>query len=188
MQRVRTALTALSIAVAGSIVPVHSAVTPAPATASDRTSSHDFDFELGTWRVHHRVKRPDGQWIEFDGICSDRRLMEGAANVEEHRFDKPSGVTYGVAMRAYDPKSSLWATWWIDSRDPHGALDPPVKGRFENGIGTFYSDGIIGGKLIRTRFIWSKITRESAQWEQAYSSDAGKTWDTNWIMRFRRDS
>lgn len=28
----------------------------------------------------------------------------------------------------------------------------------------------------------------SARWEQAYSANAGKTWETNWIMEFRRAS
>jgi quinol monooxygenase YgiN len=114
--------------------------------------------------------------------------MGGGANVEEHMFNKPTGISRGVALRAFDPKTGQWAIWWIDSRDPLAALDPPVKGRFDNGVGTFYSDGALNGKPIRTRFIWSHITPTSARWEQAYSSDAGKTWETNWIMEFRRAS
>jgi len=91
-----------------------------------------------------------------------------------------------VALRAYDPATASWAIWWVDSRTPHAALDPPVKGRFDKGVGRFYSDGEINGKPVRTRFTWSQITPASARWEQAFSHDAGKTWDTNWIMEFRR--
>jgi hypothetical protein len=36
------------------------------------------------------------------------------------------------------------------------------------------------------RFIWSKITRNAALWEQAYSPDGGKTWKTNWVCAFTR--
>ena len=154
--------------------------------AESSAGAHGFDFEFGNWRVHHRIKRADGGWTEFDGTCTDRALADGSANVEEHRFDKPTGVTWGIATRAFDPKSGTWAIWWIDGRDPHGALDPPVKGRFEHGVGTFYSDGVVNGKPVRTRYVWSEITRDSAHWEQAYSDDAGKTWDTNWTMDFRR--
>jgi hypothetical protein len=146
---------------------------------------HDFDFEFGKWRVHHRLKR-DGRWVEFEGTCTDRGLIDGSANVEEHTFVRPAGTTYGIATRAYDARTGQWAIWWIDGRDPHAALDPPVKGRFTDGTGTFYSDSVVDGKTIRTRYVWSHITAKSARWEQATSSDLGKTWDTNWVMEFSR--
>jgi hypothetical protein len=163
--------------------------TVVPAAAS-LSGLHDFDFEVGEWRVHHRIKRPvdSGNWSEFDGTCSMRKLMDGAANVEDNVFNRPGGVTRGVALRAYDSKTGQWAIWWVDSRVPHGALDPPVIGRFDKGVGTFYSDSIVGGKPIRTRLMWGQITATSARWEQAYSADAGKTWETNWIMEFQRIS
>jgi hypothetical protein len=193
MKNFRVTLAAGVLAAAmNPISPADSSQDPPKPTqdAPNVAGSHDFDFQVGEWRVHHRVKRPasNDQWLEFDGTCSNRGLMDGSANVEDQRFDKPTGVTHGVALRAYDPKTGQWAIWWIDSRDPLGALDPPAKGRFENGVGTFYSDGTLDGKPIRTRFIWSKITPISAHWEQAYSSDAGKTWETNWIMEFQRIS
>jgi hypothetical protein len=148
---------------------------------------HGFDFEFGDWRVHHRVKRAGAQqWLEFDGTCTVRSIMEGAGNVEDHRFNKPDGVTHGVALRAYDAKTDRWAIWWVDGRNPHGPLDPPTVGRFENGVGTFYWDGVVNGQQIRTRFIWSQITRVSAHWEQANSTDGGKSWEVNWSMDFRR--
>jgi hypothetical protein len=36
------------------------------------------------------------------------------------------------------------------------------------------------------RFVWSGITPTSAHWEQAFSPDAGKTWEINWITDFRK--
>ena len=160
------------------------------AAATEAGGQHDFDFEVGTWRVHHRVKRPGtgDNWQKMEGTCVNRSLMDGQANVEEHRFQRPSGVTYGVAFRAYDPETRLWAIWWVDQRVPHGPVDPPVKGRFENGVGEFFSDTLVDGKTIRTRFIWSHITATSARWEQANSEDGGKTWETNWVMEFERAS
>jgi hypothetical protein len=152
------------------------------------TGVHDFDFLFGEWRVHHRIKRPvdGGKWQEFEGTCSVRPLMDGYANVEDHAFQRPTGVTRAVGLRAYDPKTGQWAIWWVDGRVPSNAVDPPTKGAFENGVGSFYWDGTLDGKPIRTRFIWSQIAPQSARWEQAYSADAGKTWETNWVMEFRR--
>jgi hypothetical protein len=65
-------------------------------------------------------------------------------------------------------------------------LDVPVIGGFKDGRGEFYSREIFQGRHIYCRFIWSKITAKSAQWEQAFSEDGGKTWETNWIMEFER--
>jgi hypothetical protein len=187
MTRLFTRLIAGALVLLGSMVWAHSSPNaPASAQTAARSGLHDFDFLYGEWRVHHRIKRASGEWWEFDGTCSNRGLVENQANVEEHRFDKPDGVTYGIALRAYDPQAAQWAIWWIDGRTPHRPLDPPVKGRFENGVGTFYSDYVDKGKPMRVRFIWSQITPTSARWEQASSADAGTTWETNWIMEFRR--
>jgi hypothetical protein len=154
--------------------------------AEDLSGAHDFDFEFGDWTVHHRIKRPSGEWFEMEGTSNTRPILAGLGNVEDNLFHRPAGDSRGVAMRAYDPATAKWAIWWVDSRAPHNPLDPPVVGKFTNGVGTFYSDSEINGKLTRTRFTWSQITKDSARWEQAFSTDGGKTWDTNWVMEFRR--
>jgi hypothetical protein len=177
---IRLALTAFTLVLFTSLpsMPAHA--------ANDLSGAHDFDFEFGDWNVHHRVKRANGEWYEMDGTANTRPILDGLGNVEDNVFHRPEGDSRGVALRTYDPATAQWAIWWVDSRAPHGTLDPPVKGRFEKGVGTFYSDGEINGKPVRTRFMWSQITPTSARWEQAFSYDAGKTWDTNWVMNFRR--
>jgi len=65
-------------------------------------------------------------------------------------------------------------------------LEPPVHGRFENGVGTFFGDDRHDGLPIRVRFLWSQIGTESASWEQAFSPDGVAQWETNWIMQFLR--
>lgn len=156
------------------------------ADAPGSGGAHGFDFEIGNWRVHHRLKRANGEWWEFDGTCSLHTLMGGASNVEEHIFTKASGTTYGVALRTYDAQQDHWSIWWFDSRSMSGPLQTPNVGRFANGVGQFYAEFTDDGKTIRSRLQWSAITATSARWEQAYSYDGGKTWDTNWIMTFAR--
>jgi hypothetical protein len=55
-----------------------------------------------------------------------------------------------------------------------------------NGVGTFLGDITFNGKPTKTRFIWSKMTGISAHWEQAFSADGGKTWETNWYADFKK--
>ena len=156
------------------------------AGAPDVSGVHDFDFQAGDWRVHHRRLKPGtSEWVEFEGTLRNRPLIDGSANLEEHALDAPSGAYRAVGLRAYDAKTRAWAIWWLDSRYP-STLSPPVKGRFENGSGRFYADYEQDGKTMRGRFLWSDITPTSARWEQAASSDGGKTWAPNWIMQLRR--
>ena len=191
MKRSRAMLAAVILAaVMGSIAPAHcSQDNPKPMQAANLTGLHDFDFLIGEWQVHHRVLKADShEWVEFDGTSSTRKLMNGWGNVEDNVLSPPSGAYCAVGLRTYDPKTGQWAIWWLDGRNPFGTLDPPVQGRFESGVGNFYSEDTLKGKPIRTRYTWSHITPTSARWEQAYSPDAGKTWETNWIMEFRRVS
>jgi len=165
--------------------------TPQPTqSAPDLSGLHAFDFLVGDWRIHSRrlKERLAGSdaWEEFDGTLSCRKLMDGFANVDDTVFYTPQGVYRGVAPRAYDAKSGEWAIWWIDGRNPFGNLDPPVKGRFVDGVGTFHADDTLRGQPIKVRFTWSHITRNSARWEQAFSADGGKTWETNWIQTLSR--
>jgi hypothetical protein len=69
---------------------------------------------------------------------------------------------------------------------PQAPVDPPLRGAFRDGVGSFYADDTFNGQPIRVRFIWSHITSISARWEQAFSSDQGVTWETNWVMDFER--
>ena len=125
-------------------------------------------------------------WDEFEGTQVFWQVMDGFGNVDDNVLELPGGTYHGVTLRAYDPKTGQWAIWWLDGRNPFGSLEPPVRGRFENGVGTFYADDTLRGKPIRVRFVWSGITATAAHWEQAFSPDGGQTWETNWVTDFRK--
>ncbi|MFC4763621.1 hypothetical protein [Dyella koreensis] len=161
-----------------------------PAPAVDHV--HDFDGFFGAWHSKQRrlKERLAGskEWVEFEGTQVVRPLLDGRGNMTENVFTMPDGTVHrGVTLRAFDPVSKQWSIWWLDGNDPT-KIDVPVVGRFENGIGTFYSDDSFNGKPIKVRFQWSHITPTTLQWEQAYSADGGKTWETNWIAYFSRTS
>jgi hypothetical protein len=159
-------------------------------SAAAHDGSHDFDFLDGRWRVHHRYLRVTGErreWLDYDGETVHCELEGGWANLDEYLLNRPGGAPYrATAIRAFSPAKQEWAIWWLDQRFPGGPLDPPMLGRFDNGVGTFYSDYVADGKAHTTRFIWSQITPTHARWEQADSADGRKTWETNWVMEFRR--
>lgn len=189
MNTYRATLAVILLAVI--LAPAHASQdNPKPVQAPNLTGLHDFDSRVGRWTAHHRrlKERLAGshEWVEFDGTQTEWKLMDGYANVDDNVFKMPGGDYRGVSLRAYDPKTGQWAIWWLDGRNPFGEMDPPVKGRFENGVGTFYADDTLRGKPIKVRFVWSHMTPTSAHWEQAFSSDGGKTWEKNWDTDFRK--
>jgi hypothetical protein len=150
----------------------------------------DFDFFVGHWRVQHRrlKERLAGshEWIEFEGTSVMQKVMGGYGNMDDNVLESPGGVFRAVTLRAFDPKARQWQIWYLDSRFPQGPLEPPMRGSFAGGVGTFYADDTFNGRPIRVRFLWSRITPTSCRWEQAFSTDNGVTWETNWVMDFER--
>lgn len=153
------------------------------------TDLHDWDFLIGRWAVRHRRLKTrlagSTEWEGFAGTCVNWPTMGGWGNVDDNVIELPGGTYYGVGVRALDAKAGHWSIWWLDSRFP-GRVDPPVRGGFKDGVGTFVGDDTFNGRPIKMRFRWSKITPNSAHWDQAFSPDAGKTWETNWDMDFTR--
>ena len=146
----------------------------------------DFDFQIGTWDVAHRqlhkVFAGCTDWSEFRSTSVVHGFFEGAGSFEEHTFH--SRGTRGAAVRVYDPSAERWAIYWVSSVD--GQMQPPVYGRFTDGVGIFEGDDEYAGRPIKVRFVWSEIKDESARWHQEFSEDGGETWEINWIMDFAR--
>ena len=151
-----------------------------------RDGAKDFDFWMGSWKVHNRVLRErlagSTDWVEFGATSVARPLLDGLGNEDEFRTDHDGGFI-GMSFRFYDPEKDQWAIYWADTRRP-GLLDAPVFGSFSGDVGIFEGDDTFEGRAIRMRFIWSGITTPTPRWEQAFSEDGGETWETNWIMDF----
>ena len=149
----------------------------------------DFDFQVGSWRVLHRRLKERlcgcAEWEEFSGTSEMRRVLGGRGNIEDNLLLIPSGALRAIAVRDYDPAQGTWAIWWLSTAAPH-LLDVPVIGRFENGIGTFLAEDSLDGRPILVRFLWLQTQGPLPRWEQAFSADAGQTWETNWTMDFTR--
>lgn len=153
----------------------------------DAGSPVDFDFIMGHWHVRHsrlNARLADcHEWTDFEGTSSTSKILGGAGNVEDNQMFFPEGTFRAAAIRSYCAKSGTWSIWWLDGRHPT-ALQQPVVGRFENGIGIFYADDVLGDRPIKVRFTWRVPPSGRPHWEQAFSGDAGLTWETNWTMEF----
>jgi hypothetical protein len=153
------------------------------ARAERRDGSHDFDFELGTWKTHlKRLQRPltgSTAWVEYDGTSVVRKIWGGKANLVELSVDGPAGHLEGLSLRLYNPRSQQWSLHYANSAS--GTLGVPTVGEFRNGRGEFYDREELDGRMVLVRNVWSEITASSCRFEQAFSDDGGKTWEVNWV-------
>ena len=153
----------------------------------DAAAPNDFDFIIGDWCVKHKrlkaILANCDEWTEFDGLSSTVKILGGFGNLEDNILNFSTGTVRAVAMRSYCRNSCTWSIWWLDGRNP-SHLDTPVVGKFDDCIGLFFADDVLNGKPINVRFTWSAIPGENPRWEQAFSGDAGVTWETNWKMEF----
>lgn len=151
-----------------------------------RDGSRDFDFVFGRWTIaNRRLKQRwagSDDWDAFESTSETTPVLDGTSNTDQYRAPA-RGIT-GMSLRAYNKATGEWWLYWINSRD--GVLQPPVIGRFDDGVGTFYGDDVDDGVPIRVRYLWSRITPTTARWEQAFSKDGGASWETNWIMDHTR--
>lgn len=155
-------------------------------TASPTSSSSDFDFLVGNWKMHHRRlnKRLENckDWTEFGSVDSNYKILSGSADMDIYRTTEMPGMQgklfEGITLRLFNPKTRLWSLYWVASNV--GILDPPVVGSFENKVGHFFTKDTFNGKDIIVMFRWDARNKDKPIWSQAFSADNGKTWEWNW--------
>ena len=148
-----------------------------------------FDFLHGRWNVTHRKLRErlagSHDWFEFPGTLEVEPILHGLGNVDRNVLHDPGGIYEATSLRLFDPEARAWSIYWLDARAP--AVDPPVVGGFEGRKGTFFAEDSFRGRAIRVRTTYEPLDAHNAEWTQAFSADAGASWEVNWIMSFRRE-
>ena len=154
----------------------------------DSDGRHDFDFLHGAWHSRQRRLRERltgcEEWDEFDADLHCTPVLDGAGNFDE--LTSPVMGYKGLALRLYDDTDKTWSIYWVTGGA--GGVEPPVVGRFSGGVGDFFCPDSHQGTPVLVRYRWSDITATSARWEQAFSTDDGSTWETNWTADFTRAS
>lgn len=157
-------------------------------TASEKSSSHDFDFYEGKWKLQNKKLKTKldhcKEWIEFESTQEMYKVLNGIGNIDNYlaTFD---GVPFeGMSVRLFNSKTKLWSIYWADSNE--GVLQPAVVGSFDHNIGHFFTKDIFNEKEIIVAFHWDVRDHENPIWSQAFSDDHGESWEWNWYMYFSK--
>ena len=156
-----------------------------PPAAPLHDGQHDFDFELGHWHAHLRYLKSrltgSNEWEDFDGTVVTTPFMDDKGNLSEMNV---VGATSHrriqiIAVRLYNPTTRQWSIFGAD--DKTAVFDPAQIGHFEGNRGEFYASDLYHGRQVYIRFVWQKLGPDKTHFEQAFSTDGGKTWEVNWI-------
>jgi hypothetical protein len=166
-----------------------SASAPVPQIAAP-DGQHDFDFNFGVWKTHiERRLRPlanSNEWTELNGTVTVRRIWGGRAQLEEIDASGPTGHFQGMTLFLYHPDSHQWSQTFASLAD--GILEPSATGSFSNGRWELFDQEPFHGQSVLVSAVWSQIAPDSHHFEQAFSSDGGKTWEPNFVASLTRIS
>ena len=165
-----------------SLVVLATLVTAGNVRAAARDGQHDFDFHIGKWKTHvSRLQHPlsgSSTWVEYDGTTVVSKVWNGKANLVELEVDGSAGHLELLSLRLYNPETHQWGLNVASSGG--GELSVPTIGEFKNGRGEFFDHETFAGHNVLVRFRIFDIQPGSIQFEQAFSTDEGKTWEVNW--------
>jgi hypothetical protein len=173
------ALAILGLGLAAPASPAQPVAAPPQSTDGAR----DFDFEIGRWKTElRRLRKPltgSSEWVRYSGTTTVTRIWGGKANLVELDVDGPAGRLQALSLRLYNPETREWTLNFANAAG--GALGVPSVGAFRGGRGEFYSHEPFGNRTVLVRFVISDIKADSVRFEQAFSIDGGRSWETNWV-------
>ena len=153
---------------------------------SEEQTAGQFGFLARMTTIRHRRLKESmagsDEWSEFDTHYKAWDMLDGAGSIDRVWGVIGDAPFEGMSVRTFNPADDEWTIYWADTGNT--TLREQVRGRFEDGVGTFYGTEDYRGVTYRMRFLWKDITDSSARWEKAYQDPESGDWETNWIMDF----
>jgi hypothetical protein len=154
--------------------------TSAPPNPCLLPEQKQLEFWVGEWDLTW----PGAKEGEIGhGINRVQRALDGCV-VEENFSAETSGHLRGRSVSIFDARSNKWKQTWVDNEG--GYLD--FSGRWKDGEMVLSRETSRNGKAISQRMVFKHITPNEFDWSWESSSDAGKTWQVNWPIHYKRKS
>ena len=163
----------------------------APSESRDFTAdtSHDFDFNYGTWATnittYDRNKNGTISSAKMQGVVAIRKLWHGRALLEEIKASNASGGFEGLTLYLYDKGTKQWSQTYADKGG--GTFERSMIGGFNNRVGTLVSfPSSNDGTMQLVREVWSDIHPTTHHFEIQYSDDGGASWKPSFVANLHR--
>jgi hypothetical protein len=138
--------------------------------ACSSAQSHQFDFWAGEW---------DLAWSDT-GRGTNSIVKEYGSCVIHENFSSPRDNFFGQSFSVYNPAKKIWEQTWIDNQNSYMLFQGGmVNNEMILNLITEERD-----KMKRMRF--TGISQNSFDWYWEASKDDGKTWNTLWLIHYKR--
>ena len=147
--------------------------------ASLGAEAQTFDRFVGVWDLDCDLYGAEGKTTHFRGSWIFGWVLDGRI-MQDVLIEGDALSRRGTTVRFYDAKVKEWRIVWI----------PPLSGNVITLKG-----GAVGGRIVllgrdvngsMLRWSFNDIQADSFLWRGESSSDEGKTWRTEQVMRLRR--
>jgi hypothetical protein len=103
--------------------------------------------------------------------------------VIQEQFDGSPAMDFkGLSVSVYNPRKEIWQQTWVDNNG--GYLD--FTGAFENGVMTLSREVDYNGITLKQRMRFYDIENDSLNWVWEVSRGGEKSWQTNWLIHYKR--
>jgi hypothetical protein len=154
----------------------------------ETASMEDYAFFMGKWKILNKKLKTrfnnSNEWVEFEAREEVSKILNGRGYIGQYHTNFDGKPFEGVGIHLFDPATNKWSNYWADGSS--GTMAPPVTGGFDGKIGRFYGKDVDSNKQVDVFFLWDATDADNPVWSQAFSADAGKTWETNWYMYYSR--
>src|SRR5258707_11868390 len=83
-----------------------------PPSGELRDGQHDFDFNIGTWKIHTRLllhpRTGSNDWVDLNGTVHVRKVWNGRAQLEQIEADGATGHFEGFTLFLDNPHAHHW--------------------------------------------------------------------------------
>jgi hypothetical protein len=161
-----------AVLLAAAALPLH-----AQTKGCDTPRAHELDFWLGDWELAYTGQ--DGKPAQSRNRIT--KILDGCVVLEE--FDGGAGTPLvGRSVSMFDAASGRWKQTWVDNQGSY--LD--FTGGLEDGRMVLAREASGPRGRFHQRMVFEDVQRDSLRWLWQRSDDGGRSWTTNWEIRYRR--
>ena len=148
--------------------------TPPPPCSTEEYRQMDF------WVGHWDAKWEDADGTEQHGTYTISHQLDGCMVFEEFNGN-PGNTLLGRSMSEFLARASAWKQVWMDNTGGYFALTGGMVGE----------DFILNmDRPVETapylRMVYTNISHERFDWHWQNSTDAGETWNDQWVINYTR--